>query len=184
MQPLDVSGLKQPVLSVACLFYSSLCYPWLCRFVCSTAVCAVPVCVCLSVLQQSVPPKVSGLEQLVLHLDVSVQHQHVLFHEVCSVWPTAAYAARGLSLYMTRAAPGRVCLKELLYAPGESFCCTYSCPSTRAFVLHMDVSVYKIFCMRLGCLSVSLIHVRLQELLCCTWTCLSTRALSCTCACL
>jgi hypothetical protein len=37
-------------------------------------------------------------------------------------------------------APGRVCLQELLYAPGMSFCCTYSCPSTRAFVLHLDVS--------------------------------------------
>jgi hypothetical protein len=66
---MDVSVLKQPVLPL--LVVSVLPF---------TAVCAVPDSVCLSVL-----PKVSGLEQLVLDLDVSVQHQHVLFHELCSV---------------------------------------------------------------------------------------------------
>jgi hypothetical protein len=43
----------------------------------------------------------------------------------------------------------------------ESLCCTYACPSTRAFVLHLDLSVY--------------------NSLCCICACLSTRALWCTC---
>jgi hypothetical protein len=50
---------------------------------------------CVSVLHQSVPPKVSGLQQLVLPLSVSVQQQPVLCQEVyglqrlCCTWTSS-----------------------------------------------------------------------------------------------
>jgi hypothetical protein len=65
-----------------------------------------------------------------------------------------------------------------------SLCCNWTYLSTKAFVLHLDESVYR----TRAC--AALMRVRLQELLCYTWTCLSSRALmhrclsvykSCTC---
>ncbi len=86
---------------------------------------------------------------------------------------TAACAARGLSAY-------------------ESLCCTFACPSTRSFVLHLDMSAFRVPVLHL-CVSVYksfVLHLYLSVYnslccfcaflftrdLCCTWTCLSTTA--------
>ncbi len=76
---------------LTCLFCSSLCCPWTCLFYCnlSWAYLCVP-----STVQQSVDsvlsPEVSVLQQLVLHLDVSVQQQPVLCQKMAysSLWCT------------------------------------------------------------------------------------------------
>jgi hypothetical protein len=62
-----VSDLQQPVLFLSCLIYSSLC----------------GTCLVSDTVQQPVLfPEVSGLQQLMLHLDLSVQQQLVLCQEV------------------------------------------------------------------------------------------------------
>ena len=66
------------------------------------------------------------------------------------------------------AAPRRVCLQELLFAPEVSADCIEP-------VLHLRVSVYKS--------SVLHLEVSVFKSMCCTCACLSTRALCCTCAC-
>jgi hypothetical protein len=74
----------------------------------------------VSVLQQSVlSSEVSGLQLLVLHLDVFVQEMPVSC-QARGVWPTEACTAPELSVY-------------------QSLCCPWSWTSlsTRAFVLHM-----------------------------------------------
>jgi hypothetical protein len=169
LPPLDVAALQQPVLPLdVCLFSGSLCCTWTCLCVCST-------------VQQSVLSKeVSGLRQLVLHLDVSVQQRPVLCPEVYGPQYSSLYCTWSVRLQellcstwtclSTRASVAlvRVCLQELCAAP-ERVCLQEPvlylcvCLSTRAFVLHLDLFVYN----SLGC-SASF-RVFLQDLIqCCT----------------
>jgi hypothetical protein len=78
------------------------------------------------------------------------------------------------------AAPGHICLQELLYAPGvsvyKSLCCTYGCPSTRAFVLNLAVSVFKSLSYICACLST-------RDLFITERVCLQEPSPSCTCKC-
>jgi hypothetical protein len=138
--PLDLllPALKQTFSSCLCLLYSSLRCIWtrlfynsLCCMCClwtcvsSTAACAFPGRVCVSVLQQPVlSPEVSGLiqqqpmlrqeeyglQQLVLHLQYTVCLQEPMLHLDVSIY--TGFCA----------------------APGVSVC--------NSFVLHMDMSAY------------------------------------------
>ncbi len=142
----------------------------------------------LVILQQSVRPDKSGLQQLVLRLEVSVQQQPVLCQEV--------YCLRQLVLHMDclsiwTCLPTRI-LCALVVSVYKSLCCTYACPSTRAFVLRLDVSSFKNLCCTCVCLSTRALGytrrclstrdcaapVRVCKSLCAApgWTCLSTRA--------
>jgi hypothetical protein len=121
-----------------CLFYSTV----VCTVpggVCPAVACASPGRLC-STAACDVPE--DGLQQLVVHLECL---------------STSASAA-----------PRRVCLQELLFAPDVSADCI-------APVLHLRVSVYKS--------SVLHLEVSVFKSMCCTCACLSTRALCCTCAC-
>jgi hypothetical protein len=147
------------------------------------AVCAGPDSVCLSVLQQSVLPKVSGLEQLVLHLETpgcavpggvvrptAAFAAPVLFCCTCTVSLCCTWTCQELFMRLgclsTRACACASCQKE----PVRHLCVSVH----KSFVLHLDQSVYKS--------------------LCCTYACPSTRAfvqhldvsvfksMSCTCA--
>jgi hypothetical protein len=127
----------------------------------SSAVCAFPGRVFVSVLLQSVlSPEVSGLQ---LHACASnariVQQQPML----CQ----ASYGLQQFVLHLyclsagACAAPGRVylhghlcctshvCLQELCAAPGvsvyKSFVVHMDASAYKSFVLHLDVSVYKSF---------------------------------------
>ena len=153
MLPLDVSVLKQPVLPLdvtlllqsmlslgmyVCLFYSTVA----CTVpggVCPAVACASPGRLC-STAACAVPEE--GLQQLVVHLECL---------------STSASAA-----------PRRVCLQKLLFAPEVSADCIEP-------VLHLSVSFYK--------RSVLHLEVSVFKSMCCTCACLSTRALCCTCAC-
>jgi hypothetical protein len=102
--------------------------------VCSTATCAAPGHFC-STAACTAPRRVCSTA-------------------ACAVpgsgWPTASCAA-----------PRRVCLQDpvcILYVSVDVFCagpgrvcvrCTCTCLSTRAFVLHLDVSIYKSLCCKL-----------------------------------
>jgi hypothetical protein len=131
--PLDLSLLQQPVLPPG--------------RVSPTAVCSVPGRVCVSVLQQSVLSLLgSGLQLLVLHLDVCVQHQPVLCQDVYSI---AYMQQHVLHLYCLS-----YCIWKCLST--RALCCTCTCLSTRAL------------CCTWTCLP--------TIALCCTRTCLSTRA--------
>jgi hypothetical protein len=140
-----VSDLQQPVLYLSCLIDSSLC----CTFRVSDTV------------QQSVlSPEVSGLQQLVLHLDLSVQQLLVLCQEVHGLLQL------GLSVYKSMHAAPDVCVNQsFCAAPGvpvyKSLWCAYACPSTGAFVPDRDVFVF--------------------NSMFCTCACMSTRTVGCTC---
>ncbi len=131
------------------------------------------LCVSSTVQQSVLSPEVSVLQQLVFHLDVSVQQQPVLcqkmaysslwctwtaclqepvLHRDVSVYKSFCVHLRCLSntIYGACAVLMSVCLQELLCAPEVSV--DYKEP-----VLHLFLSVYKSF--------VS------------TWKCLSSRAL-------
>jgi hypothetical protein len=150
--PLDVSVLQQPVLTLdmPLLLQSSCTWGHLC------------LCLCLYCPRRW------------LSCSILCFTWTYLFN--CSLccarrWPTAACGAPGLSVY-------------------KSQCCTETCLPTGAFVctwgvcrlhtvkpvLHLFVSVYKIFVLHL--------KVSVFKSLWCICAFLSTRALFCTCACL
>jgi hypothetical protein len=130
----------------------------------STAVCAVPGRVCVSVIHCTLYSSLYSRRclacnmLLVLHLDVSFHQQPVLCQEV--------YGLQQLLLHLdclatwSCAATGRICLQELL-------CCTWTCLSTvQEPVLLLCVSVYKSFCATPG-------RVCLQEHVLHLWVCMS-----------
>ncbi len=158
--PLDVS-VQQTVLPVGWRrAWSTADFAALER-VCSAAVCAVPRLVCVSVPVVCTPG-------VVCPAAACASSGRICSTAGCEmpggVWLCCTWT---VSLHKP-AAPGNVCLQELLCALGvsihKSLCCTCACPSTRAFVLHLDVSVYNV--------------------LFCTCACLSTIDLFCTLACL
>jgi hypothetical protein len=131
---LDVSVLHS---TVACAAPTSVCSTAACAAlerISSTAGCAVLGRVCVSVTALSIL-EVSGLQLLVLQLNIFVQQQPALCQEM--------YGLQSLSL-----------------------CCTWTCLSTSAFVLH------------LACLSTRVLNWTClpERALCCTMTCLSTKA--------
>jgi hypothetical protein len=82
-----------------------------------------------------------------------------------------------LCLFYSRlycASPGCICSTSVCALPGvldflaTRSCIAPKCLSTRAFVMHLDVSVFMILCCTCACLT--------TRALCCTWPCLSTRA--------
>ncbi len=113
----------------------------------------------LSGLQQPVLPSyVSALQQSVLSLDRYACHCTA----VCTpedVWPAAACAS-----------PWKYMFNSSLFC-ASSLCYTWTI-SLHEHVLHLDVSVYWRFCVRLTLVSVF-------KSLCCTCVCLTTRASCC-----
>ncbi len=179
--PLDVSVLQQPVLS---LDVSVLQKPLALLENLDMSVWQQPMLpLDVSVLQQ---PGGFCLQQLVLHLDVSVylslcwiwtclsKRAFVLHRDVCSQEPVLHLYVRVLC----RAAcnvPGGVDLQQLvLYLDVSVY------KSLCLYCIWMCLSLYKCFCAALGyvCLQepVLHLHVSVYESFCCTWTCLHARA--------
>ncbi len=137
----------------------------------------------VAVLQQPMLPlEVYVRQQPLLPLDILVSVLRQTLLSVC-VYSIASCAVSGhvcsAATYAV-AATGQICSKAACAVPRgvrptaacaahvlsvyKSLCFIWTCLSTRAFLLHLDVSAYKSF-----------------ELY---WTCLSTRACCCFCACL
>jgi hypothetical protein len=175
---LDVSVLQQTLLSGrVCstadfatwtfLFYSRLCYldvsvlqqTLLPGRVCSTACPALRlerVCLCICCLERCL-----AFTRRCMSSRAYSSPVHVCVQELCAAPGSVCLRKHVLHLYVCFcAAPGRVCLQKL-------FCCSWTCLSTKAFVLLLDVSVYNSSAAAPGCAC-------LQKLLCCSWTCLST----------
>jgi hypothetical protein len=154
-----------------CLSYCCLCCPWTCLFYCSLR-CPGRACLSYCSLYSTAPARVCVfvLQRSILSLEMFSLQQLLcltwtyLFNSSLAVtggvWPTAAFAAPVLSVSWACSALMHVRLQKFL-------CCSWTCLSTRAlvctwgvclqehmlllcvevyesFVLHMDVSAYKV----------------------------------------
>ncbi len=149
------------------VLYSSLYCLW-------TRVCAVPGPVCVSVLQQSVLLEVSGLQQLVLLLDMSFQQQPVLCQEV--------YGLQQLVLHLDCLPKHEPLLHVNVYVY-KSFFVRLVCLSTISCAALMHVRLQEPLCCLWSpgrvCLQELMVHLCVSvyiERLCCTWTCLPSGA--------
>jgi hypothetical protein len=133
--------------------YSSLCCLWKCLS--DSSLC------CLWTYS-------SVLRQTLISVCVYSLASCAVFGRVCSA---ETYAATGQFFFKSSLccakrckAYSSLCCTCTILSVYKSLCCIWTCLSTRAFVLHLEVSAYKSF-----------------ELF---WTCLSTRACCCSCACM
>jgi hypothetical protein len=145
---LDMSFDKSLFCTLTCAYvqhmgymYKSLCCT--CKFLCLKELCAASVRVCLV-----------SAKAFVLHLDVSFDKS------LCSTFMCAFVQHLNLSVYIYKSLCYTytctfLCLQELCSALAmfvyQSLCCTCTCMSTRAFVLHLDVSVKKSLCWTCRC---------------------------------
>ena len=163
------------------------------------------LCVSSTVQQSVLSPEVSVLQQLVFHLDVSVQQQPVLCQKMAysSLWCTWTVCLQKPALHRDVSVYKSFCVHLRCLSNIWSLCCTYACLSTRAFVCtwgvfrlyracaalslvrlyfvqHLEVSVFKSLCCICAFLSTRALFcicacLQSTRVLCCTWTCLPTR---------
>ncbi len=135
---------------------SSLCFPWTCPCISATAVCNI-----LGVVWHAAACFCFRCAYL-FNSSQCCAKRSMAYSSLCSICTVCSRAC---------AAPGCVCLHGLL---------CYTCVSVyKSFVLHTDVSRYKVLHLDVSAYKSFVLHldVPVCKNFCCTCACLSTRAL-------